>query len=263
MSRTGWKRRLGTLVGGVTASENRTMILIYHSVGNGALPVSEAMFREQVDWLAHNAEIVSLSDALSGQSAAGKRVAITFDDGYGSVCDLAAPILSDYGAAATVYLNTGWIGAQTRRASDAKLGHYPDQNFMTWKDAADLSAVGWTIGSHGVDHLDLTRQTEQIVEREVMNSKHDIEDRLGLPCEHFAYTWGRYSSLLQETIKAAGYLSAVSGSHGPVMPESDRFALPRIDVRADYEMRDFVDLISGRWDYLGLKHRIARMLASK
>lgn len=262
MNRTGWKRRLGAWIGGITESENRTLILIYHSVGKGALPVSEAIFREQVGWLAHNARIVSLSEALSARSGAGKRVAITFDDGYGAVSDLAAPILAGYGGVATVYLNTGWIGAEARRVSDAKLGHYPDQHFMTWRDAADLSAAGWTIGSHGVDHLDLTQQPRQVVDSELRNSKNNIEDRLGLPCEHFAYTWGRYSSFLQKSVQAAGYLSAVSGLHGPVLPGSDRFALPRIDVRADYGMKDFVDVVSGRWDYLGLKHRIARQLPS-
>jgi len=56
-------------------------------------------------------------------------------------------------------------------------------------------------------------------------------------------------------------VSAVSGLHGPVLPASDRYALPRIDIRAEYELRDFADVVSGRWDYLGLKQRLARRLA--
>ena len=42
---------------------------------------------------------------------------------------------------------------------------------------------------------------------------------------------------------------------------SDRFALPRVDIRTDYELRDFIDVMAGRWDYLGLKQRLARMLS--
>jgi hypothetical protein len=62
-------------------------------------------------------------------------------------------------------------------------------------------------------------------------------------------------------VKDAGYASAVSGLHGPVTSAADVYALPRIDIRAEYELRDFADVVTGRWDYLGLKQRLARRLA--
>lgn len=260
MNRLDWKRRIGNWVGGFTADERRTVILLYHSVGNGPLAVPESVFREQVAWLSERASIVPLAVALAGMPTSGTQVVITFDDGYASLHDRVAPILAEYGATATVYLNTGWIGDTARRPSDVNLGHYPREYFMNWGEAEALAKAGWTIGSHGVDHLDLTQQDAASVERELTVSKRAIQSRLNRPCEHFAYTWGRFTRSLEGRVREAGYLSAMSGLHGPVLTGSDRFALPRIDIRAEYEMQDFTAIVDGRWDYLGFKQRVARRL---
>lgn len=261
MNRLDWKRRIGHWVGRLTASEQRTVILLYHSVGEGPLAVSEATFREQIGWLSERASIVPLAVALAAKPATGIQVVITFDDGYASLHDRAAPILADYGATATAYVNTGWIGDTARKSSEASLGHYPNEFFMNWGEAEVLANAGWNFGSHGVGHLDLTQQDIASVERELTESKGEIQSRLGRPCEHFAYTWGRFTPALASEVRRAGYQSAASCLHGPVSADSDQFALPRIDVRAEYEMQDFVALVSGRWDYLGYKQRLARTLA--
>lgn len=260
MSSLAWKRRLGRLFGALSPDHRRTLILLYHSVGESPLAVPVAMFRQQVAWLAERATFISLDAAMQTDRGNRLQVAITFDDGYASLLDQAAPILAEYGAMATAYLNTGWIGETSRKVSDEALGHYPEEYFLTWRDVEILAEAGWMFGSHGVEHLDLTKHEITIVARELGGSKREIESRLGQPCRHFAYTWGRFTPALQHAVKNAGYVSAVSGLHGPVLQTSGQLALPRIDVRAEYELRDFIDVMTGRWDYLGLKQRLVRKL---
>lgn len=239
---------------------SRRVVLLYHSLGDNPPAVTEANFRRQLAWLSEYASLLPFEDLLGENTENGLRVAITFDDGYATLHDSVAPILKKHGATATVFLNTGWIGETTRRAADTAQGHYPNEYFLTWPEVEALSHAGWTIGSHGVEHLDLTCQDAASVARELGDSKHEIESRLDRPCRHFAYTWGRFTPSLQLAVKEAGYTSAVSGLHGPVTSDSDCYALPRIDVRAEYELRDFVDAVTGRWDYLGFKQRLARRL---
>lgn len=248
-------------MGRLTAKSDRKVILLYHSVGLKAPALVEERFRCQMDWLATHSRIVPLSFLLDPAPAAGLQVAVSFDDGYASVHDVAAPILQSLGAAGTVYVNTGRIGGSTRHASDACLGHYPDEEFMLWDEIAALHRAGWIIGSHGVEHLDLSATPAAAAERELRDSKAQLEARLGVPCDHFAYTWGRYKMPLQGLVKQAGYASAASGLHGPVTRSSDRYALPRIDVRAQYELTDFIAVVTGAWDYLGVKQRMLRRLA--
>lgn len=251
---------MGRLFGSATPAVPRRLILLYHSLGETPPAVVEAMFRAQISWLSEHATIVPLDAILQDGGDNSLRVALSFDDGYAPLHDLVAPILAEYGATATVYLNTGWIGESVRKASDADLGHYPKEEFMTWGDVEELAKAGWTIGSHGVEHFDLTRQDANVVARELADSKREIEFRLDQPCQHFAYTWGLFTPALQRAVKEAGYVSAVSALHGPVTKTSDRYALPRIDIRAEYELRDFVDVVKGQWDYLGLKQRLVRNL---
>jgi len=261
MSTLTWKRGLGRILAKPALARSRRLILLYHSLGANAPAVSVAIFRQQVAWLAEHATIVSLESMVQDSGEDGLRVALSFDDGYASLHDQVAPILAEYGATATVYLNTGWIGGTARKSSDAALGHYPQEHFLTWNEVETLAKAGWTIGSHGLEHRDLTRQPAAVVAGELSDSKREIESRLGRLCQHFSYTWGRFTPALQCAVKDAGYLSAASGLHGPLTAVSDRYALPRIDVRAEYELRDFADVVTGRWDYLGFKQRLARKLA--
>lgn len=77
--------------------------------------VSVALFRYQLELLARNRKVVSLTtlvDALRNGGDASGMVAITFDDGYLDNAECAAPILAEYGFPATFFLASGFIGLQ-------------------------------------------------------------------------------------------------------------------------------------------------------
>jgi peptidoglycan/xylan/chitin deacetylase (PgdA/CDA1 family) len=260
MGRLQWKRRIGRAWGRLNQGRARRVILLYHAAGEGPWAIRPDAFREQMRWLADHGRICPLGELLSMPDAGELQVAVTFDDGYRCLRDEAMPILSEVGASATVYLNSGWIGDSDARASESSLGHYPDEEFLTWDKVQVLRDNGWTIGSHGLDHLDLTAEREDVVRLQLVDSKDAIEQRIGQPCEHFAYAWGRYSAFLQAEVQAAGYRTAVAGLHGPLRAASDRYALPRINIGPDYSFEDFVAVVRGDWDYLGLYQRARRHL---
>lgn len=258
-----WKRRLGQLhksVFGIPDGSQRRLILIYHSVQGGPWSTSVSQFDQQLAWLSRNANVIPL-EVLLADAGSGSwnlpRVALTFDDGYRTLYDIVAPRLSRFGFSATVYLNTGFIEETSRQVAAPGMGLYPDEQFLTWPEIRSLRHGGWAIGSHGVDHIDLTLQTPQVIDEQLQESKQCIEMQLGKPCNHFSYTWGRHNALVRERVAAAGYLSAVAGHHGPVRHEESIFSIPRMDVRMDYSLSDFVAMVSGDWDFLGLKHRLA------
>lgn len=252
------KRALGRLWSLTYSRRPRRIVLLYHAVGDGPNAISRSLFQKQMEWLAGHADVLSLDDLLAGAGSKPIRVSIGFDDGYASVVDQAEPILSALTLPATVYLNTGWIGESSRRASDPTLGHYPGEYFMSWEDAQKLEQRGWTIGSHGVEHLDLTVEGAANIVTELCDSKHMIDTRLSVVCKHFAYTWGRFNIQVQRAARTAGYHTAASAIHGPVDINSDLFALPRIDIRKTYSIDDFKAIIRGDWDYLGKMQRIRR-----
>lgn len=92
-------------------------IFLYHRVNDDrdpflpSLPVEE--FRQQMQYIARNFDVVTLNDIAEGRIGNGKSkysVAITFDDGYRDNFTSAFPILKELGIPATIYLATGYVG---------------------------------------------------------------------------------------------------------------------------------------------------------
>lgn len=260
-----WKRRIGSLFDGLSLARlhSRCVILIYHSVGGGPLSTHVDSFTEQMAWLAKHATVVSLESFLTNNRAnmpGSLRVALTFDDGYRTLHDVVAPLLSRYGFPATVYLNASHIGDKVHMKSDPGQGHYPAEEFIVWSEIESLKAQHWIIGSHGLQHLDLTTQPEAVVVKELTGSKRLIESRLGEACRHFSYTWGRHNPVVRKCVAEAGYESAVAGHHAPLSKSDNPLVLPRLDIRREYELTDFIAVVRGDWDYLRFYQKARSML---
>lgn len=245
------KRRIGRLWAILQAhAAERRIILVYHSVGGGTESTAVNVFHDHVALAVDRARLVPLPNLLAAHAAPGVTVAITFDDGYATLRDRAAPILAEFGAAATAFLNVGEIGERERRTSRPENGYYPGELFLSWRDADALLTAGWLIGSHGMAHLDLRRVSPTTAHRELTASKAEIERRFGVECGMFAYPWGRHHPGLRAQVRAAGYRYGFAGDHSPLAARADPFALPRINVAKEYTRDDLAAILCGDWDYL-------------
>lgn len=256
MNSIAMKRRLAHIYRAIAAAGQGTRVLLYHAIGPAAGETPETEFTRHAAWLARNFAIVDLETALdAGGAGASDKLAITFDDGYASLADTALPVLSACSAVATVYVTAGWISGTGRKRSCAERGHYRDQWFMTWDDVRRLHAGGWTIGSHGVEHSDLTAASREEMRDELARSRGRIEAEVGAECRHFAYTWGRHSAEVRRAVAEAGYRSAAGGHHGALRPGFDRLAFARINVDSRWSLDDLAAVMRGDWDYLGWLQR--------
>lgn len=258
VDRISLKRRLGRLFGALRlGGERRRVTLLYHAVGDGPWATPAQAFERHVQLLAERARLVSLdaqwsvSSDFGADTASRPSVALTFDDGYACLYDHVLPILRDFGATATVFVNTEHLGETAREGANASFGHYPGEAFLTWRETAALAEAGWEVGSHGLRHDDLTQASFGEARRQSAESKMAIEVQLSRPCTRFAYTWGRHTPHVREAVRLAGYLEALTGAHGPRRDDDDPFCLPRINIAREYSLDDLRAIIAGDWDYLG------------
>ncbi len=158
---------------------------MYHGVIRRALPVpdycfiTETQFREQMEYLARRCRVVSLLEALhrlrSG-SIDRPTVAITFDDGYQNVFDVAFPVLREFQFPATVFINTGFVGTSKTvwfcRLIQA-IAHTFNRT-LEWRDLKlDLSTINAKAAASKklqaclkkLDHDDLLRQLDEIIKK--------------------------------------------------------------------------------------------------
>jgi peptidoglycan/xylan/chitin deacetylase (PgdA/CDA1 family) len=111
---------------------------------------------------------------------------------------------------------------------------------LDWAGAKELVAqwhVG--IGAHSVSHCDLARLSADELEEELIESKAEIEARLGRPVKHFAYPFGGRGSVGRrefDLAREADYLTAVTTRSGNLFPEHAWHlqALPRLTLSGNY-----------------------------
>ncbi len=115
-------RRMAKVTGAVGKAlwPQAPVILMYHRVTDlprdlWGITISPDRFAEQIEALLTVRRVVSLDELLAhvreGKASDRPLAAITFDDGYHDVRDVALPILERFDCPAMVYVTTGMTGA--------------------------------------------------------------------------------------------------------------------------------------------------------
>ncbi len=215
-----------------------TTALMYHEIERRGRPLAdddrgyvryvldESRFERQIAWIAAAGfRGVSIGRAHAHAFDAPGEVAITFDDGCASDWLVAAPRLLERGFGATFYVVSGWIG---RRAG-----------FLGPQDLRELSGTGFEIGSHSATHAFLPDLDAAALRRELVDSKHEIEDVLGRTVTHLSCPGGRFTRRVADAARDAGYETMATSRIGVNGPSSDAFALARCPLLRDTPQRTF------------------------
>jgi peptidoglycan/xylan/chitin deacetylase (PgdA/CDA1 family) len=214
------------------------MILTFHALDDArtVTSFSPSLFERLVGVLqAGGYQVLSLTDAAAalrgGVALPERSLAITFDDGYRSVYQVAFPTLRDHDMPATVFLTVGdpeeepWRGAGD---SSARLPSMEGRPMLSWGEIREMQRGGLNFGGHTLTHPDLTRLSPSCIEREMVISKVVLEETLGAPVAGFAYPFGRYNARSLQLARQH-FAYAVSDRLGFASSGSDIHALPRVD----------------------------------
>ncbi|MBG0562637.1 polysaccharide deacetylase family protein [Actinoplanes aureus] len=168
----------------------------YHDV----LPEYGADLRRHLNTLRRIGPMVSWDESL--RILAGERpltgpvFCLSFDDAHLSWRDVAAPVLLEMRVPAMFFLTSGLVGQPGN---------------LTWQDCRDLVAAGFAFGSHTVTHHRLADQDDETAAREIVDSKREIEDQLGVEVRDFAAPYGNpavdFLDRDVEVAREAGYRS--------------------------------------------------------
>jgi peptidoglycan/xylan/chitin deacetylase (PgdA/CDA1 family) len=244
-------------------SPSRTIVLLYHSIGDAKDAVTAADFAEQMAYLREKAVIVSLDQIVQREHFRIERplkCAITFDDGYQGVFEFAYPILKKYRFPALLYITTDAMGDSEAKASDQYPGLFSGDLTLTWRQIREMSANHVTIGSHLCQHKDLTLLSESEGLSELCRSRSFISRKLRIDCRHFAHPFGRFNRQTVQWVRTAGYQTCTTVVHSPVGRHFDPLRIPRMCVAPIHTMNDFKAMLRGDYDYLPLVHLARRLL---
>lgn len=134
-----------------TSAWDGVLILNYHRIGNwhhslldrNLWSATDEDFDAQIRMVAENFDVVSLADFESVlPNGRGRRVMITFDDGYRDNYTNAYPILKSHGVPATFFITTGFL----------------DESQVPWWDD-----IAWMVRSSRLTALEANRWTTTAV----------------------------------------------------------------------------------------------------
>ncbi len=212
------------------------LVLGYHAISDGwpaAASIEPSRLDVQVGLLVSRGYRGARFTDVVGGGGPSRAVAVTFDDGLRSVVANARPVLARHGLVGTVFLPTRFIGRGAPvdwPVVDRWIGgpHESELTPMSWDDAAALVDAGWEVGSHTCTHLDLTGLDETGLRHELVDSRQEVEDRLGVRCRSLAYPYGAADRRVMAAARRAGYEAAAglpARIHRP-----HRFCWPRVGV---------------------------------
>ena len=212
----------------------RGLILTYHAIATGPPPlhVDPRLFERHVVSLAEARvtalTMCELADALRIGSLPERSVSITFDDGFASIADNAAPVLARHGLRATVFAVANHVGGSSDWSTQPASA--PRLPLLDAERLRSLAAAGWEIGSHGRTHRPLVSLDAAGLREELAGSRSALEDLIGVPVRSFAFPYGSIPNGAGYALVEAGYVTACTTRPGHVSLGSDPLALPRVDA---------------------------------
>jgi peptidoglycan/xylan/chitin deacetylase (PgdA/CDA1 family) len=216
-------------------------ILMYHHITDVIPPPSLALwsltierFSQQMDYLAahgyHTVTFNQLMNALYyGDLLPSKPILLTFDDGDEDAYQNAYPILLKHHFSAMFYIVSGWVGLQ---------------GYMAWPQLREMLAHGMQMGSHTVDHPNLSYTllySLDQAQQELQEAQQVLQKNLGIVIQHFCYPYGEpfyRGGVIQRRqvmtfLPADGYVDAtvaVGVVSGIIQMAQQPFMLPRVPV---------------------------------
>ena len=190
------------------------LVLCYHALSPtwpAPLSVTPDAFEYQLSYLARKGWVGTTFTRAVSRPCQPRALAVTFDDAFASVRELAGPILSSLGWPATVFVPTAFV-SRGRPLSWPGVDHWASTPYagelrsMTWNDLRELADQGWEIGSHTRTHPRLTSLSDRELQRELRSSKAECSERLGRPCESVAYPYGDVDGRVVAATRDAGFL---------------------------------------------------------
>jgi peptidoglycan/xylan/chitin deacetylase (PgdA/CDA1 family) len=190
---------------------NSLRILIHHDIKSKR---QISLFKNQISKLSEKYEFISpeqFEKIITAGKVKGRKILLTFDDGFKSNRFVAENILNEKGIKAIFFIVSDFFGINKKSPKYHKLikNIYPKgpninelSESMHQKDIQFLINTGHTIGCHSATHQILSKIiSEKELRKELLNSKNNLEKIFDIKIKHFAFPFGTFESINKKSLK--------------------------------------------------------------
>lgn len=188
------------------------------------------LFESELKWLKENGFATIHLANISLEGVPEKSIALTFDDGYEDFYTEAWPRLKKYGFTASIGIIVGRI----------------DQSgYLTSDQIKELAESGIEIMSHSLTHPDLTKIDSEDLQKEIFDSKEQLEGKFGQKIFGFVYPSGKYNDSVSSAASRTGYGFALTTDPGIADLFGNHFKLKRVRIDNRDNLEEFISKMSG------------------
>ncbi len=209
---------------------NPVRILSMHRVIDGD------EFKKRIFYLKRHYNFISLYDYIgylkNGNSLSKNSVVLTFDDGFKDIFTSAYPCLKEEGVPFSIFVTTGFIGQNGVMLSWDEIDKMSKDSFVSW-------------GVHSVNHRVLTELSLDEAEREIVDSKRELEKRLSRQIDIFCYPDGKYDESIKKILVKNGFIASCATGRKLNYGQVDIFGLKRIPFDSE-PIERFALRVAGR-----------------
>ncbi len=167
------------------------------------------MFCEFLKYLKNNCELIRIEDSVAmiknGIEANDCLVSFTYDDGFKECHSIIAPALEEFKINAAFFIIGRFINGNDAFKEDFanSILEVRNKKPMNWSEIKNLSDRGHIIGSHTLNHINMNCSDFDLVNFQLSENKRLIEKYTSQPCEYFAFPFGQFKHINNETLSIA------------------------------------------------------------
>lgn len=204
-------------------------VIMYHRFGEdqySSTNIRVDQFKEHIQELQNGQYTVlplnEIVDRLErGESLPDRTVALTVDDAYLSVYEVAWPMLKEANLPFTVFVAVESVDKQYA-------------GYMSWDQIRELRDAGVHIGHHTYSHAHLPLMSPEEIEADINLASERYQAELGFVPAIFAYPYGEYGNDVKTVIRNIGFKAAFGQQSGVAYSGYDRLELPRFAMSENY-----------------------------
>jgi len=227
----------------IPISYNQPRVLMYHMIdeplsGNkkrNKWRVKPKDFEKQMAWFfKHGWHSYTISEMVDAKTLPAKSFCITFDDGYEDNFAHALPVLKKYGFKATIYLVPGYSYNSWENFEEGTFDKLLCKDEIRQMQESGLIEFG----SHTLNHKNLVTLPMEEAQKEIKESKEEVESLICTKCRAFAYPYGKYNEKTVKIVKELGYDNATIVKRG-FFEKEQPFMIKRVGILGTESFLDF------------------------
>ena len=206
---------------------NKVPILMYHSIiDNDEQSISIKSFKKQMHLMkTMGYQTIKFNELKENNE---KKFIITFDDAYENVFINAFPILRKLGFNAVCFIVANKIGHYNDW--DKNKNKFKKMKIMNFEQINEWLKNGFSIGSHTLDHVDLTKLNRNDKIDQIVNSKKHLNRLFNTEIDTFAFPFGSYDDETQNIINEYYDYAVTTKRSRFVKNKFNNKLLPRVPV---------------------------------